>query len=345
MGLSQHHRAQQQTLPRTISRKRSLCEKLARAKDEPKFGSRAKTGPSTLSAKAAVLMRYPALEVCQETCNDAEKLVLHGVNSIRAEVVDMNAMVEVMRRNVMMLSHAAVERFFDWIPLFAVYMERYMIVEEDFILKWVERETEEPLKGRLRPASRMVIRGKMQKLVKDVQQVQDKFKPHLPAGERLGLLEDVVARFSDAVVEYVETTSLLPAVISGAFSKSEIHKVRLKIVKHVVAHVGYQDFLTVYTRWMRPGELLEWKTAVLFPCDFKFFSYKTWERDMDRAHYQIAAQFAERIEQEKAEADEMEAQSKMDFARALASRARMEDEGGVPIVVADEFDFEDGEDE
>lgn len=333
---------QSPALPRALSRKLSICKKLARSKDEPQYGSRAKTGQGTLSAKAAVLVRYPLLAVETKEGDAATRLVLHGVNSVRAETVDLISMVEVMRRNVTMLSHASVERFFEWIPLFAVYLERYMIVEEDFIFKWVERDGVDQLKGVLRPAARMVIRGKMQKVIRDVQAVQDRFSRHLPAGERLRELEDAVGRFSDAVVEYVDGCLKLVEVVRAGFSKGEIEKVRFRIVKHVVTHIGYQDFLAVYTRWMRPGELLEWKTSVLFPCDFKFFSYKAWEKDMDRAHYQIAAQFAELIEQEKFEADDMEKQSKMDFARALATRQRME--GGVPIMVTDEVVCEDEDD-
>lgn len=308
---------------RGMSRKKSLRDKLARSKDEPVFGSRAKTGPSTLKAKQRVVEFCPSLAITLPQ-NKAEDMVLQGINSIRAEVIDFNAMLVTMQDNLRMLTHTAIERFFEWIPLFSVYLERYMLVEEDFVFKWIEKKAD-TLRGALKPSSRMVLRGKIQKQVRDIQDVQDEFMPHLPAGERLPKLVAVVESFNKNIEEYVTLlTTKLPELIQQHYDKGEIDKQRMRIVKHLVAHVGYQDFIALYTRWMKPGDLLEWKTTVLFPCDFKFFSYATWDKDMDYAHYKIASQFAEVLEDENKEAVELNKQSKADFERALASRREAE---------------------
>lgn len=332
-------------MTRGMSRKRNLCHKIAGSKDEPVLGSRARTGPSTRKAKERVVQQYPGLAVMSPK-SKAEELVFQGPNSIRAEVIDLNTMLFVMQDNMKMLTHTAVERFFEWIPLFSVYLERYMLVEEDLIMKWIEKKAES-LRGELRPSARMVLRGKIQKQIQGIQDVQDEFKPQLPAGERLSRLVDVVHAFTKHIEEYVTVlTTKLPSVITQHWEKGEIDKIKIRIVRHVVAHVGYQDFIALYTRWMRPGELLEWKTKVLFPCDFKFFSYSTWDKDMDFAHYQIAAQFAEALEEENAEAIELNKQSKADFDRALASRQQMEPYeefgiDGLTIEATEEKEYEE----
>lgn len=308
---------------RASSRKRNLCKKLAGSKGEPIFGSRAKTGLSTLNAKERVLEQYPGLKL-ESPKNKADEIVFQGPNSIRAEVIDFNAMLIVMQDNMKMLTHTAVERFFEWMPIFSIYIERYIVVEEDFIMKWIEKKSE-TLRGDLRPSHRMVLRGKIQRQIQDIQDIQDEFMPHLPAGERLPRLVEAVKTFTRHIEEYLKVISTkLPEVISKHYEKAEIDKAKIRIVKHLVAHVGYQDFLAIYTRWMRRGQLLEWKTTVLFPCDFKFFSYGTWDKDMDYAHYQIASQFAEALEEENAEEVELNKQSKVDFERALANRQEAE---------------------
>lgn len=306
-----------------MSRKRSLCDKITRVKEEPQYGSRSKTGEKTLKAKERVLEKYPGLNI-EPGRDRAEELVLQGLNSIRAETIDFYGMVMVMQDNAKMLTHAAVGRFLDWIPLFGLYLDRYLLVEEDFLFKWVERKVE-ALKGELRPSARMVMHGKIQKAIRDVQEAQDMFMPQLPPGERLHKLVEIADIFTSLVEEHcVLVSRKLPPLIREHYCKSEIEKARTKIIKHVVAHIGYQDFVVLYTRWMRAGDLLEWKTSVLFPCDFKFFSYATWEKDMDFAHYQIAAQFAELLEEENREAVELNKQSKADFERAVATRQNME---------------------
>lgn len=306
-----------------VSRKKNLCGKLARSKDEPIFGSRAKTGPKTLNAKARVVEKFHGLAL-QSASDRAAELVIQGINSIRAETIDFFAMVLIMQDNVKMLTREAVERFFDWIPLFALFLERYMLVEEDFIFKWLENNLD-PLKGPLRPSARMVMSGKIQKAIRDVQDTQESFMPQLPPGERLPKLVNAATNFTQLVDNYcILVTQNLPQIIRNNFEKSQIEKARMKTIKHVVNHVGYQDFLALYTRWMTPGDLLEWKTSVLFPCDFKFFSYSTWEKDMDVAHYQIASHFAEVLEEENKEALELNKQSKADFDRALATRQQLQ---------------------
>lgn len=245
------------------------------------------------------------------------------------------------------LSHRAVERFFQWIPLFVVYLERFMLVDEHVILRWVEG-TGGVLRGALRQSARMKMRGSIQHQLASVQRLRSTFTPQLPAGERLESLRKQCEMFTEEMESFCNLMqNELITIVRERFAEAELQKAKLRVVKHVVQFVGYQDFLAIYTRWMRAADLLEWKMTVLFPCDFKFFSYGTWDKDMDVAHYQIAAQFGEFIESEIRADEEGARQMKADFERARASRQMMNPLGDLEGVQEEleEEEYMEGEDE
>lgn len=331
-------------VPRKQSR-RVWAQLLTKQKDQPAFGSRVKTGKTMLDAKARVIEKYPSLAIQDDGRSDrAFQIVAHGANSIRAEVIDLNSMLLVMQDNVTMLTHAAVERFFEWMPPFMLYIEWYMMLEEEFLIKLVESKSE-PLKGKLRMSGRMLMRGKIQRHLHDLMQLQDIFTPYLPAGQKLPEVIETCELMTEHIAEFWSLiTEVVPVVIRKYYSKSEIEKLRIKLVKHVVDHVGYKDFIAVYTRWMRPAELLEWKTNVLLPCDYKFFSYVTWDRQMEQSHYCIAAQFGEALERENEETALVNEQSRRDFELARGARLKMEkSRDSVNCETDDEEDQSEGE--
>lgn len=321
----------------SMKRTSSLSKKMTRNKSLPQYGSRAKTGPISLRAKEAVLKKFPQLEI-KNPVDKAEQIVLQGINSFKAELVDMNSMCVVMEENKNMLTFKAVEKFFEWVPLFDLFLERYMLVEEDFVVKWVEGE--DMLKGDLRPGNRMLYRGSIQKCVRDIQDLQDDFVPHLPPGQTLPKLIDACDDFTtEMLLFFSRLESQLPPLLKKRFTNHQIEKQIHKIVKHVVSHIGYQDFLAIYTRWMPPAGLLTWKTKVLLPCDFKFFSYRSWESDMDNAHYNIAASFGEKLEEENRQDHAENAERQQDFERAKMQRREME-MGALEVELEDEEESE-----
>jgi hypothetical protein len=274
-----------------------------------------KTGGMTMEHKQRVLLRYPFLGIQQYGTDAGRNLYLCGSNSMCAEVLDMVTMTLIMDDNMRKLTHSAVERFFEWLPLFGVYLERYFFVEEDVLLKWlIDREGS--LKGKMRASQRMMLRGRLQKMFSDLVEMQDEFPRQLPAGERIGRLSTGVHEFAAGLIEYFENAlQELPPLINKHYAKSECSKLHLKWVKHVVEHIGTEDFLVLYTRWMRPRDLREWKTKVLLRTDFKFMAYSTWEKDMDYAHFQIVADFAETLEAETREDIDAEAVKHAEFMR------------------------------
>lgn len=265
--------------------------------------ARTRTCPKTLVKKEEALVKHPFLALEHYGEDHGRNAVLCGANSMRAEVLDMVTMATIMNENMQHLTHAAVERFFEWLPLFGVYMERYFFVEEDILFKWIV-EKEGPLKGSLRASVRMMLRGKLQKMYQDIVDLQKVFVRQLPAGERVGRLMKAVDEFALQVIEYFKfTLDDLPQVINKHYNKGACNKLHLKWVKHVISHVGTEDFLVLYTRWMKAKDLREWKTKVLLRTDFKFMAYNTWEKDMDYAHFQIAGDFAELLEEETSHDD------------------------------------------
>lgn len=309
-------------------------------KELPPFGSRSKTDAATLAAKAKVLQKYRGLAIeSSERGNRAKQITIHGANSIRAEIIDLNSMVVVMEDNITVLTHTAVERFFQWFEPFVSYLERYMLVEEDFLIKIIESKCD-MLKGGLKPSARMVMRGKMQRHLHDLVALQDIFTPYLPAGQKLPQVIEACDLLTKQVVEFWSLmTTELPPLIKQHFTKSEMDKLRTKLVKHVVNHIGYKDFIAMFTRWMGPADLLEWKTHVLLPCDYKFFSYANWDREMQDTHYYIPSRFREFLLRENEESTQMNEESKADFERARETRMKMAEEDGSSA------DFEDGEGE
>lgn len=307
------------------SKKKALIERLLRSKQQPKYGSRANTGSKTLDEKARVLHRYPALAIRLPDSSDrAQILIFQGTNSLCAEVIDLNTMLFIMHKFQTVLSHTTLRHFFCWIPLFELYLERYFLVEDSLIFKWLEN-SHEPLRAQLRPSARMVLRGKIQRSLRDIIELEHSFTPNSPPGEKLHVLADACHQFTESIIQFVSLLcDDLPPIINQRFDKLQIDKTRSKIVRHLVSHVDYQDFLTLYTRWMTPADLLEWKTKILFPCDFKFFAYSTWDKQMDAAHYQIAAQFEETLMAENEEHEKLVQQSKADFERARATRKNLE---------------------
>lgn len=321
---------------RNLARTKTICEKLTGSKPEPLFGSRVATGKYCVNAKEAILAKYPRLAI--QACTDSvTKLITHGLNSLRAETLDMHSMVYIMHENRQKLSHRAVESFFEWLPLFVVYLERFMLVDEHVIVRWVE-SSGGVLRGELRQSARMKRRGSMQHQLSTLQKLSSSFTSQLPAGERLQSVRQQCDVFTEEIESFckVMEDNLIP-IVKEHISDSDVRKARTRIVKHVIQFVGYQDFLAIYTRWMRAADLLEWKATVLLPCDFKFFSYGTWDKDMDIAHYQIAATFGECIQEENW-ADEVAAKEmKKDFEKARMSR--------LPNGSGEEADSSGGEEE
>jgi hypothetical protein len=260
---------------------------------EQKF-ARTKTGKLTKTVRAKALVRHPGLAIEQFSIDGHSKnLILMGVNSIRAEVLDMVAMVIHMQDKKMNLSHAAVESFFTWIIFFGIYLERYMFVDEDTIMAWII-EKEGPIMGKLKESYRILMCGKIQKRLAEIAEMQAIFPHSLPAGERIGRVALAVDDFAVLVTDYMGSVlAEIPALIDKYYKKTEIDKAKRNIVKYVLEHVGSEDFLVLYTRWLNISDLREWKMKVLMRVDFKYRAYSGWEKDMSFAHLHIASKFAD----------------------------------------------------
>jgi hypothetical protein len=261
-----------------------------------------KTGTKGTNMKDQVLTKYPALAIEQFSSGaHARNFILCGANSLRAEALDMLVMVFHMEEKMMKLTHAAVDRFFEWIPILGVYIERYMFAEEDVLVEWIS-EKEGQLKGTMRESNRILMRGKVQKALTDLFDMQDIFLHSLPAGERIGRVVTAADAFANLVIEYVDSILVeLPMIIDKHYKKAAIEKEKQNWAKYILSHVGSEDFLVLYTRWMNSGDLREWKMKVLMRVEFKYLAYTSWERNMNFAHFRIASDFEKMMEDEEDE--------------------------------------------
>lgn len=317
-----------------------VIDSVALAKPKSQL-ARTKTGRETIGFKDQAILKYPFLAMQQFNGDHGRDFVVCGSNSMMAEVCDMVSMALIMNANSIQLTHACVERFFEWLPFFSLYVERYFFVEEDILLQWVIG-TDGALKGKMRASVRMCVRGKLQKMLSDMADLQDKFPRSLPAGERIGLILKAVEDFAEEAIEYFEALSNeIPPIINKHFKKNDVDKMKSKWVKHVVDHVGTEDFLVLYTRWMPQKDIREWKAKVLFRADFKFMAYNTWEKDMDYAHFQLVSTFAEMLSAETKEDAELKAAKQEEFMRyKAASRKRQKIVNGEEVD-ADEYDSDE----
>jgi hypothetical protein len=323
---------------------------MSRTKDEDtKIAvARAKLGPLTRQGQERALARYPYLAI--ETLsveNHGRNLLLMGVNSIRAEVLDLVTMMMIMDENAVNLTHSAVDRFFEWLPMFCTYLERYFFVEEDVVLGAII-PLEGPLKGKMKVSSRMVMIGSIQKEAKDMMNMQELFIGSLPAGQRIGKLSTVVHKFTATIIEYLKLScEEISLLMSKHFSKGQVDKIRMKLVKYVTGHVGTEEFLVLYTRWMPSKELLEWKTKVLLRKDLSFFSYTLWERNMEDIHFRLVGKFAEKLKAEndecKGSSNENQAAEFMRHKQAARERQKLAEPTGGAGEEANEGDGEDTE--
>ncbi len=291
--------------------------------------------PLSLSMKKAALEQWSGLALLQpEDGAYARNFLICGMNALRAEVLDMMSMVHAMNEHKRVLTHAAVERFYAWLPIFAIYVERYLYVEEDIILKTIVERV-----GRvhrcMREGSRMQLRGRLQKAIRDMSSTQRVFVRSLPAGEKLFKLADLAELVAEISVEYttrfVET---LAPVVQDAFTRSEVDRMRMKFIKYVVSHVGADDLLVLYTRWMHPRDLGKWKARALMPAEFKYRSYNKWEKNVIFGHFIIPARFTDVLVDETTDDVDQAEQWREDLRRAQSARARLE---------AGEYDDQDEE--
>lgn len=258
-----------------------------------------KTCLQTLKAKQKTIQAYPSLAIEQYSLKDyARNLILQNANSVKAEVVDMVTMNMIMQENSRQLTHAAVDRFFDWLSLFALYLERYFYVEEDVMIAWIIAKTG-LLRGEMKASARTLRRGRIQKLLIDIVNTHAEFPPSLPAGERIGRLTARVEDFAKLIIDYFDVMLReLPDQVNRYYSRAQIQKMRRKWVNYVMSHVGSEDFLVLHTRWMKAKDLRDWKTKILLLSEFKYFAYKLWHSDMQSAHFQIVATFTETLQAE-----------------------------------------------
>lgn len=261
--------------------------------------------PLSLEYKQRALAAWPGLALLPiEAGAHAHNFLVCGMNAIRAEVLDMLAMVSAMEAHKKVLTHAAVERFFAWTPAFAVFVERYLFVEEDVILSQVEERLGR-VHGRMRAGARMRMRGGLQKAIRDLDEASETFVPSLPAGERFANLARLAAAVGRATESYTRTfVDILVPLVRGAYSKADIEKMRTRLIKYVVSHVGADDLLVLYTRWMTPRQVARWRAHALFPAEFKFRSYHKWEKNVMLGHFVIPARFADVLKAESAEEEE-----------------------------------------
>ncbi len=263
--------------------------------------SRVPYGERAQKFKLQVLESIPGLALLPALSSNngpGYELLRGGVNSLRAEVLDLNMIVAAMRTHRLELTHDVIASFFIWFSQLASYIDKYMFLEEDVIFEWLS-EIGLRLRGAMRPALRIQLRGRLQKAFYDVSDSEDRFRPNIPAGETFSILANHVDEVTKLSVEYThKLIRELAPLIDEYCRRSEIERVRCRIIRYIMNLEDAENTMVIYTRWMAPRELIRWKCKYLVRVERVYTSYKEWEENMYNEHFEIAAKFADALNEE-----------------------------------------------
>lgn len=295
--------------PRSL---RTLCSLFVRKGAPPRvlsknpslLCSRVPYGERAQKFKLEILERIPGLALLpprSENNGSGYNMLRGGINSLRAEVLDMNMIVAAMKTHRLELTHDVIASFFTWFSRLASYIDRYMFLEEDVIFNWLN-EIGLRLRGDMRPALRMQLRGRLQKAFHDVLDCEDRFRPNIPAGETFGFLADHVDEVTKLCVTYTEKLmGELAPLIDTNCRRGEIDRIRCRIIRYIMNLEDAEDAIVMYTRWMAPRDLMLWKCKYLVRVERIYTSFKSWEEVMYKEHFEIAAKFADALYEENSE--------------------------------------------
>jgi len=237
------------------------------AASDPLSCKRVAYGEQAIKLKAKALAENTSLSLLPakaEVVGAGTDFLRCGMNTLRAELLDMNMMMSALQEHRLALSHSDIDVFFSWYTYFLKYFDRYMILEEDVIISAIEARLGRT-RGEMQISKRMKLRGGLLKSMHDLAECQYAFRRNLPAGEKLNVLAEHVKAVTD---------------LSEAYSEK------------------FADFIVMYTRWKDVGDLNRWKWKYLIRTNRKFVPFKGWEEDVYEDHFKIAAEFADHLHEE-----------------------------------------------
>jgi len=275
------------------------------AASDPLSCKRVAYGEQAIKLKAKALAENTSLSLLPakaEVVGAGTDFLRCGMNTLRAELLDMNMMMSALQEHRLALSHSDIDVFFSWYTYFLKYFDRYMILEEDVIISAIEARLGRT-RGEMQISKRMKLRGGLLKSMHDLAECQYAFRRNLPAGEKLNVLAEHVKAVTDLSEAYSEKfLRVFSPLLDENFTRTQIERLRIEAIQHIMSGNGGvaedADFIVMYTRWKDVGDLNRWKWKYLIRTNRKFVPFKGWEEDVYEDHFKIAAEFADHLHEE-----------------------------------------------
>lgn len=211
-------------------------------------------------------------------------VLLH--NAVLAETRDVFRICSILERNQFVLNREHVHQFYDWFDDFHQFVRTSIAIEEEYIFPWITRNEEQEVKaGPMRAGARMLYFGTVRRSLQLIADYRSQFHPHLPVGERVSGLLEIVQKLSVIPAFYAEAHNLLPDIVESRHIWTPWK--RSSVLRGIVLGMRkcdkYETNLVLLTRWMSESDAKTWiKSMLRNPADIMQFG--KWRQAVVQNH-------------------------------------------------------------
>mmetsp|Transcript_3034 Transcript_3034/g.5366 ORF Transcript_3034/g.5366 Transcript_3034/m.5366 type:complete len:911 (-) Transcript_3034:1001-3733(-) len=212
-------------------------------------------------------------------------------NAIKRELVDLYRILMSLQKRMIDLRHSEIDDFYNWWEVFEAFVLDYFEIEERVIFHWIESRI--PLgQTRFSKTQRMVFKGRLSRLMHDIDDCEYKFT-NLPAGEVLPRLLSCLDRFTPRLLEYFgEQERRLPRAIERKFTAEDKRWADEKMMAFMMDAKYTNELVVLLTRWLNQDQLKDWKRANLKGT--ARLSYSVWRNQFNKNHIAIVDEMKQR---------------------------------------------------
>ncbi|KAA8496479.1 hypothetical protein FVE85_0208 [Porphyridium purpureum] len=212
-------------------------------------------------------------------------------NALKRELLDLYKILGSLQRRMIDLRHSDIDDFYNWWEVFEAFILDYFDMEEKIVFPWIQSRI--PLgKTKFSQTQRSILKGRLSKLMHDVDECEYKFS-YLPAGEVLPRLLQCMDKFSPRLLEYLgEQERRLPRALDKKFAAADKAVLDQKLMDYMMQAKYTNELVTIMTRWLNDAQLKEWKRTNLKGT--ARLSYTMWKNSLYKNHVSIVTEMIQR---------------------------------------------------
>lgn len=243
-----------------------------------------------------VTYKYPEVKLTPHGENWASDWFSLIHNAIRAELRDMFLMGTVMQKRKTMLTLKHIDVFYDWWDDFKEFVTTALTIEEEVVFK-KGIASKDYLRGAFRNGERMRVNGSARKVIENVNEYRERFLPHLPVGERLDGLLEMLGGFAEMLKHYEAVAEQLPNFIEVQFKQKERDANLKQMVRAFRSMDGYNRNLVLLVRWMPERIMKAWAFNHMSTKDL--IAFRNWRKMIVREHCALASKYEDIVMDEE----------------------------------------------